>query len=223
VQHRFAVLRVTLSAALLADRIGRSPCRGIKLPRAEPIRGRLPDVTELLALIEATRPEYAPMVWIGAVLGLRWGEVAGLRVGSIDFLRGHLVVTETVGEASGVIHTGPPKSTASRRQLPVPATLVDVLAEHLAKTGLTATDSDRYLFPAPMGGPRGHPHDGGLYAQAGTDAKQRANDAVAALFLGSAERQSLGRVSNFPRDNCAMEGGRAPSRSRNIRPDQPRR
>ena len=43
----------------------------------------------------ATRPEYAAMVWIGAVLGLRWGEVAGLRVGSIDFLRGHLVVSET--------------------------------------------------------------------------------------------------------------------------------
>jgi integrase len=31
--------------------------------------------------------------------------------------------------------------------------LVDVLAAHLATTGLNAADADRYLFPAPMGGP----------------------------------------------------------------------
>jgi hypothetical protein len=35
----------------------------------------------------------------------------------------------------------------------------------------------------------------GLYAQAGSEAKQRANDAVAALLLGPAERQSAARVS----------------------------
>ena len=52
-----------------------------------------------------------------------------------------------------MIHIGPPKSAASRRQLPVPAALVDVLAAHLATTGLNAADADRHLFPAPMGGP----------------------------------------------------------------------
>ncbi len=37
------------------------------------------------------------MVWLGAVLGLRWGEVAGLTVGDIDFLRGEVIVTRQLG------------------------------------------------------------------------------------------------------------------------------
>ena len=53
----------------------------------------------------------------------------------------------------------------------------------------------------------------GLYAQAGSEAKQRANDAVAALLLGPAERQSAARVPKLPRDNRAIGGGRAPRQS----------
>ena len=153
VQHRYAVVRTVFVAAVLADRIGRSPCRGIKLPRVQPVRRQLPGTEELTALAEATRPEYRAMVWIGAALGLRWGEVAGLKVGSVDLLRGALAVSETVGEADGRIHTGPPKSAAGRRKLPLPQPLVDVLAAHLAAAGLTAADADRYVFTAPMGGP----------------------------------------------------------------------
>lgn len=153
VQHRFAVLRTLLLAAVKGDVLSRSPCRGVKLPkrnheRRSPI---LPD--ELVRLVEVTRPAYRAMVWLGAVLGMRWGEVAALRVESIDLLRRRLSVTETVGEASGVMHFGPPKSAAGRRSLPIPGSVVEILAEHVRVQGLTAADGDTHIFQAVKGGP----------------------------------------------------------------------
>ena len=48
--------------------------------------------------------EYRPMVYVGGVLGLRWSEVAGLRVGSLDFLRHSVSATETLAEVNGHPH-----------------------------------------------------------------------------------------------------------------------
>ncbi len=39
--------------------------------------------------------KYEAMVWLGAVIGLRWSEVAGLRIGSVDPLRRTLTVAPT--------------------------------------------------------------------------------------------------------------------------------
>jgi integrase len=76
------------------------------------------------------------MVYLGAVLGLRWGEVAGLRVGRLDQQRGTVAVAEQIvrGE-KGQSMAGPPKSVASRRTLTMPKALVELLAEHLRRRG----------------------------------------------------------------------------------------
>jgi integrase len=93
-------------------------------------------------------------MWIGAVLGLRWSEVAGLRVGAIDMLQRKLTVAEAITRDSRgrpVVDT--PKSTAGLRTIAMPEALVDLLAEHLAMRGLTAADAERLVFEAPQGGP----------------------------------------------------------------------
>jgi hypothetical protein len=46
----------------------------------------------------------------------------------------------------------PPKSDASRRTVALPAWLVDELAAHLARAGLTAADPEAIVFPSPQGG-----------------------------------------------------------------------
>ena len=46
-----------------------------------------------------------------------------------------------------------PKSNAGTRTLAIPATLAEILAEHLAQLGATAVDADELVFPAPEGGP----------------------------------------------------------------------
>ena len=51
---------------------------------------------DLHRLAAALPPEYRVAVYLGGALGLRQAEVFGLRVGSIDFLRGTLTVRATV-------------------------------------------------------------------------------------------------------------------------------
>jgi integrase len=83
-------------------------------------------------------------------LGLRWGEVAGLRVGDLDLLKGALRVSEQ-RPAHGP--PGPPKSSAGRRWLSLPAALVDMLAAHLSESGLTGADTHHLVFTSPDGQP----------------------------------------------------------------------
>lgn len=154
VRTNYGVLSAVLNAAVEADLIGRSPCRGIKLPAAERRREvRFLTADELDRLAEAMPVEYRQVVYLAGVLGLRWSEVAGLRVGRVDLLRRKLEVSETVAEVDGLSMTADVKSPASRRVLDVPAFLADSLAEHLAERKLTGADADAFVFTAPEGGP----------------------------------------------------------------------
>ena len=80
-------------------------------------------------------------------------EVAGLRVGSVDLLRRQLIVGETIGEASGVVHVGSPKTAAGRRPLPLADALCVLLAEDMRAKHLTGRDADSWIFQPPKGGP----------------------------------------------------------------------
>ena len=153
VRRQFGVLRAVCNAAVANDLIVRSPCRAINLPPVEPVDHRLPSVDELARLAVALGDD-APIMWLGAVLGLRWGEVVGLRVGRLDLLRGELTVAEqqTRGRGGAPV-TGPPKSNAGRRTLSVPEVLTETLAAHLRRRGLTAVDPEALVFVAPHGGP----------------------------------------------------------------------
>jgi integrase len=90
------------------------------------------------------------MVWLGAVLGLRWGEVAGLTVDRIDFLRGSIAVTRQLGRDRKL---SDPKSLAGRRTLAAPDWLLDELSAVLVRRGLTAADGTALVFANLSGGP----------------------------------------------------------------------
>jgi integrase len=148
----YAVLRVILNAALNADLIGRSPCRGIKLPSLTPTTRRLADPNEVHRLADAIEPEYRALVLVAAELGLRWGECAGLQVRDLDVLRRAVTVRLNVGEVNGVLDVGEPKTNAGRRTVAASAPLMAELAEHLRRRGLTAENADAWVFAAPEGG-----------------------------------------------------------------------
>jgi len=153
VQREYGVLRAVLNFALANDMVGRTPCRGIKLPEITPHRGRVVDADELarLAANLGGVGRLGPMVYLGTVDGLRWGEVAGLRLGQLDVAGRTLAVTETVVRGrKGAVGFGQPKSAAGRRTLAVPVELVEMLTKHIAARGLTSGDD--LLFTAPDGG-----------------------------------------------------------------------
>jgi integrase len=152
-RRRFATLRAILTAAVDAELLGRSPCRKTKLPADLPNPRHVVTPDELHRLAEAIGPDYAAMVYLGAVLGLRIGECAALRVGRLDLLRGTLTVAESVAEVHGRLVYGKPKSDAGRRTITMPTGLVSIVAEHLVRRGLTAADSDALVFGSPTGSP----------------------------------------------------------------------
>lgn len=51
------------------------------------------------------------MVYLGAVLGLRWGECAGLRVGHVEFLRSTISVAEQITCGRGGLGHSDPRLT----------------------------------------------------------------------------------------------------------------
>ena len=75
---------------------------------------------------------YSSLVISAAYTGLRWGELAGLRVGDLDLARSRLTVQSTLVEATGrPPRLGPPKSRASERTITLPGVVVDAFTQHL--------------------------------------------------------------------------------------------
>ena len=80
----------------------------------------------------ALSDRYGSLVIVAAYTGLRWGELAGLRVLDLDLLRRRLTVRSTLVEATGQEPTlGPPKSKASERTITLPGFVAETLAQHL--------------------------------------------------------------------------------------------
>jgi integrase len=154
VRTNYGVVQPVFRAAVDADVIGRSPCRGIKLPAHERVRPiRFLTASELGRLAQAMPIEYAPMVYLAGVLGLRWSEVIALRVSRVNILRRTVEVAETFAEVHGLVVEAPVKTQAARRIIEMPPFVAALLADHMARFGLTAVDDSALLFTAPDGGP----------------------------------------------------------------------
>ena len=154
VHRHYDVLSAVMTTAVLEDLVARTPCRGIKLPAVRHEDRHIVTAEELGALVDALGPDYGLMAYLGAVLGLRQAECAGLRVGRIDFLRGTLTVAEQLTRGRhGSMATAEPKSDAGRRTLSVPPELMELLAAHLARRGLDGRHTDAFVFASPGGAP----------------------------------------------------------------------
>lgn len=155
VRRAFGVARAVFAHAVATDLLARTPCRGVKLPRVDIEPRRTPTPDELTALANAMPRPYRPMIYLGALLGLRFSEVAGLRLSRVDLVNGVLSVQETVtrdGQGRPVL--GPPKSSASRRTIAMPVVLCDVLLVHVAESvSPRSGPGDPLLFTSPDGGP----------------------------------------------------------------------
>lgn len=152
VRTNYAVLRMFLAAAVDAELIARNPCRRIRLPEVPPRQIRFLNAGEVNRLADELPDEYRVVVYLAAAAGLRWSEVAGLRVGRVDLERRRIEVVETLAEVRGHTMMAPPKSKASRRTVPMPSILVDEVKAHLLRTGRRA-QPDELLIQGPEGGP----------------------------------------------------------------------
>ncbi len=163
----YSTLRAVFSYAEKSHAIpkGKSPCQDIDLPEVPEVERPVliqddDDPSdfdgvwtlsndELIALAEALGPNYGLMVWIGAYLGMRWGEVAGLTVASLNLLRGEIRVMLALDRQRLLDE---PKTSAGKRTI-VDRDLANDFAAHLKRRGLTAADGDALLFVSPRSCP----------------------------------------------------------------------
>jgi len=145
VRQTHRVLSLILDTAVADGRIAGNPAARAKLPRqvrAEPVFLTAQQVAELA---RASEPDDLPVLTL-AFTGLRFGELAGLRVRRFDPLRRRLTVSESVTEVRGRLTWSTPK-THQTRSVPVPRTLATRIEELVQ-----GRNQDEPIFRAPGGG-----------------------------------------------------------------------
>jgi integrase len=147
----YGVLRAIFNAAVDSDVIAKSPCRGVRMPAHQRNEVRFVSPEELERLAAAIPERYRPMIYVAGVLGLRWSEVAGLRVGRVDLKAHTLRVIETLAEVEGRVSFAEVKTPAARRTITMPKFLSAMLAQHLMRRGRPGPDD--LVFVSPDGGP----------------------------------------------------------------------
>lgn len=142
--HR--VLSMILETAVTDGRIATNPAAKVRLP--SPVRGepRFLTAGEVTSLIHHAGEE-GISVAILAFTGLRFGELAALRVRRVDLARHRLTIAESVTEVGGRLSWTTPK-THHTRSVPFPPSLlapIQSLCVH--------REPEDLVFTSPEGGP----------------------------------------------------------------------
>jgi integrase len=130
-----ANVSTVLSAAADDELIAKNPCRAasVRTPKVEPRKIVPWSADEVLAVHNALPARYRIVATLAAGLGLRQGEVFGLAINDVDFLRGRVEVRRQVKLFSdGSLAFARPKSRRSRT-VPLPASVRDELAAYLVR------------------------------------------------------------------------------------------
>ncbi len=126
--HR--VLSLVLESAVKDGRLVRNVAEGASLPRVVQTERRYLTHPQVQALADECGP-YRLVVLFLAYTGIRFGELAALRVERLDLMRRRAIICESVTLVRGVQTWGTPKGRG-RREVPIPRFLVDELAAHVA-------------------------------------------------------------------------------------------
>jgi integrase len=141
--HR--VLSLLLALAVRDGRLARNPADGVPLPRAACSDQVFLTHRQLDDLADAAGRDRVVILFLGYT-GVRYGEMAALRVRNLDLLKRRALIAEAVADVNGRATFDTPKNH-QRRTVPLPRFLADELAEHMAGKG-----ADDYVFAAEKGG-----------------------------------------------------------------------
>jgi len=150
VRVHHGILAGLLNDAVRDRMMTRNPCEDSRLPD-EPERSVVIPSDKAVRQIHTTiEPRYAAAVHLAAGSGLRQGELLGLTVDRVDFLRREIVVDRQLLLGGTDRNTfGPLKTKKSHRTIPVAQDVIDSLAAHLGEYG---AGPDGAVFSSAYGG-----------------------------------------------------------------------
>ncbi len=149
----FEVFRIAMRKAIAQKLIRDNPSDGITPPK-RPAREVQPlsaeEAERLLDCAKETRYEALFVLALGT--GLRWGELAGLRWGDIDFNRATLQVQRIVVHTKHEMLIHEPKTKSGRRQVPIPGFALQALRAHRSRQS-AAPHPTAWVFTNRVGAP----------------------------------------------------------------------
>jgi integrase len=156
--------RVLSRSLHIAERWGlttRNVATLVSPPRAEEIAPRYLRPEQVQILLSHVADDAWRSRWHLALLGLRQGEVLGLRWQDLDLDAGRLTVSGALQRQKGKgLVLVPPKSRTSRRSITLPADVVAALrarrhqqAVHRLQAGTAWKDSEDLVFTSSLGSP----------------------------------------------------------------------
>jgi integrase len=148
VRECYRLLGGVMAEAVEHRLVAESPCRRVRLPRAEHREKRFISAEDAEALADAFPAKFRAIVPVAVYTGARWEEIAGLKRANLDLLRRQMRIVGTIERAGGKYrYVEETKSETSRRTIRLPSFLVDIIAAHLER----APESD-FVFAAAEGG-----------------------------------------------------------------------
>lgn len=133
-RNAYQRLRAALGLAVKWRQLSENPAVGVDVPSSSRVPIRPLDANQAAALLEVVRGRrLAPLYELALGLGLRQGELLGLRWSNVDLDKGLLRVAEQMQRLrSRETVKVMPKTPRSERELPLSADLVEKLRAHRA-------------------------------------------------------------------------------------------
>ena len=131
IRSTYAVLRQALDTAVRDGLLAKNPAAAVKRPGVERHEAQhlsVADVTAILKAAEGLR--YRPVLVLIAATGMRRGEALGLTWDHVDLDAGLLRVRATTGRVGRELITSEPKTDRSRRTIPLPPAVIEMLKAH---------------------------------------------------------------------------------------------
>jgi len=157
-QYIRAVLRMALGQAQKHGLLARNVAALVDPPRGEKRATVFLNPDQARQLLDGVRGDRLEALYrVALSLGLRRGEVLGLRWDDIDWAAATLRIERSIGVVDGLRHLGPPKTAAGLRTIHLPATLVDALRAHQQrqecerKAAGPRWQEQGYVFPGTTG------------------------------------------------------------------------
>ena len=128
IRKHYDMLCGIFTSAVQAERIFISPMKTVRAPRPEPFENQIYNPRQILELFKAAdgdRTEVA--VHLAVYLGLRRGEICGLRWDNVDLEARAVYIVDSRTMAGAAVVDGPVKTDSSERRLKIPDGLVPTL------------------------------------------------------------------------------------------------
>lgn len=158
VQYVHSTLRAALEDAVREELLPKNVAKLVRVRRPtkrEVVPLSVEEVRTLLAHHREHR--LLPMLTVFALLGLRRSEVLGLKWSDVDLDQGSLRIVRGVQRVNGDLIELPTKTQRSRRTIPLPGIVADVLREHqkqqeVDRAALAGTwPASDYVFTSSVG------------------------------------------------------------------------